>query len=191
MWTLPNILTAARIVMIPFIIFLMIWGTPVALWAALGVYTLACVTDFFDGYLARQRQEETALGKFLDPIADKLLVATLLMMLVGADRLEGYWILSAIVILFREILVSGLREFLGATDVKLPVSVLAKWKTTIQMFSLGFLIMGEVGNAVLPHNLLIGQVGVSIAAALTAITGYQYLKAGFLHIRKMDLKKAD
>jgi cardiolipin synthase len=189
MWTLPNILTAARIVMIPIIIALMIWGVPVALWAALGVYTLACVTDFFDGYLARQMKEESAVGKFLDPIADKLLVATLLMLLVGADRLEGFWIISALVILFREILVSGLREFLGSTDVKLPVSNLAKWKTTIQMFSLGFLIMGDVGNVILPHTLLIGQVGVSIAAALTALTGYQYLKVGFAHIQKMDKAK--
>lgn len=186
MWTLPNILTAARILMIPPIIALMLWDTPEARWTALGVYTLACVTDFFDGYIARQRKEVSALGKFLDPIADKLLVATLLMLLVGGARLEGVWSIAAIVILFREILVAGLREFLGPSDVKLPVSNMAKWKTTVQMFSLGFLIMGHVGNSVLPHTLLIGQVGVSIAALLTAFTGYQYLKAGMAHIKKMD-----
>ena len=188
-WTLPNILTAARIGMIPIIAALFFapnsWGG----WAALGVYTLACITDFFDGYIARMRGEETALGKFLDPIADKLLIAVILILLAGFDRLPGIWIVPAILILFREIFIAGLREFLGNTELKLPVSVLAKWKTTIQMFAMGFLIVGDTGKSVLPQTLEVGRIGVTIAAILTLITGYQYVKAGFAHIKLMDAEK--
>jgi cardiolipin synthase len=186
MWTLPNILTIARIAMIPIIVGLFFIPYEWAAWAALGVYTLACITDFLDGYLARKRQEFSAIGKFLDPIADKLLIATLLMMLVGFERLDGFWIIPAVLILFREIAVAGLREFLGPVNIQLPVSHLAKWKTTIQMVALGFLIVGDYGNHIVPETLFVGQIGVSIAAVLTVITGYQYLKAGIAHILKMD-----
>ncbi len=185
-WTLPNILTFARIIMIPIIAGLFFCPNSWGGWAALGVYTLACITDFFDGYLARIWKQESAFGKFMDPMADKLLIAVLLMMLIGFDRLTGLWIIPAILILFREILISGLREFLGPSNIKLPVSLLAKWKTTIQMFALGFLIVGETGKSVLPQTLEVGRVGVTIAAILTLITGYQYLKAGLDHIKTMD-----
>lgn len=185
-WTLPNILTFARIVMIPIIAGLFFCPNSWGGWAALGVYTLACITDFLDGYLARTMKEESAFGKFMDPMADKLLIAVLLMMLAAFDRLTGVWVIPAIVILFREVLISGLREFLGPSNIKLPVSMLAKWKTTIQMFALGFLIVGDTGKTVLPQTIEIGRIGVTIAAVMTVITGYQYLKAGLAHIGKMD-----
>lgn len=185
-WNLPNILTFGRILMIPIIIGLFFCPNSWGGWAALGVYTLACVTDFFDGYIARKMKTESAFGKFMDPIADKLLIAVILILLAGFDRLPGFWIIPAILILFREILIAGLREFLGGSDVKVPVTALAKWKTTIQMFAMGFLIVGETGKTVLPQTFEVGRIGITIAAILTLITGYQYLKAGLQHIKELD-----
>jgi len=123
------------------------------------------------------------LGKFLDPISDKIFVASLLIVLAGFDRLEGLWIIPAIIILMRELLVSGLREFLGPKNIQLPVSKLAKWKTTVQMFALGFLVVGDHGDILLPNTLTYGQWGILIAAMLTVITGWSYLTAGLKHIK--------
>ena len=144
--SLPNILTVSRIGAIPAIIALIIFvGDPIGTWLAFSAYAYACITDFFDGYLARAWHQQSALGRFLDPIADKLLVASVLLVLVGIDRVTGVTVLPAAVILCREIIVSGLREFLAEVDVSLPVSQLAKWKTTMQMLALGFLIIGPNG----------------------------------------------
>jgi cardiolipin synthase (CMP-forming) len=179
--SLPNLLTLSRIGAIPAIIALFWVEGDNARWVMLGVYTVACITDFFDGYLARSMQSGSSLGKFLDPVADKLLVGSLIFMLVAMDRLAGVAILPGLIILCREILVSGLREFLAELRVGLPVSKLAKWKTTIQMLTLGFLIMGDASPDAIP-SLLIGEVGIWIAALLTLITGYDYLRAGLVHI---------
>lgn len=147
----------------------------------LGLFTAAGITDFFDGYLARRSNQVSAFGRFLDPIADKLLVAALLLMLVGFERMTPWSYLPAVVILTRELLVSGLREFLAQTQVSVPVSTLAKWKTTLQMFTLGFLIVGSDAPAWIPAQA-IGEVGLWLAALLTLITGYDYLKAGIGHM---------
>jgi cardiolipin synthase (CMP-forming) len=180
---LPNILTFSRILAIPVIVGLMFLPAPLGNWVAFSVYTYACITDFFDGYLARAWEQQSALGRFLDPIADKLLVSGVLLMLVGTDAITGITILPAAIILFREILVSGLREFLAEVQVKVPVTVLAKWKTTIQMLALGFLLVGTAGPDFGPVTTQeIGIVGLWIAAALTVGTGYDYLKAGIQHI---------
>lgn len=180
---LPNILTYSRIAAIPVVIGLMLMGGPLGNWLAFAVYLCACITDFFDGYLARAWQQQSSLGRFLDPIADKLLVAAVLLMLVAKDSIVGLSILPAAVILCREILVSGLREFLAEVRVGLPVSRLAKWKTGIQMTALGFLVVGVAGPNFGPLTTLeVGVYGLWLAAVLTLITGYDYLRASLKHI---------
>jgi cardiolipin synthase len=184
MWlNLPNILTFSRIGAIPVIVGLMFLPSPLGNWLSFSVYTYACLTDFFDGYLARAWKQQSAMGRFLDPIADKLLVSGVLMMLVATDGISGLSILPAGIILFREILVSGLREFLAEVQVKVPVTVLAKWKTTLQMLALGFLLVGANGPDFGPVTTLeIGIVSLWLAAILTVGTGYDYMKAGMRHI---------
>ncbi|HJO88101.1 MAG: CDP-diacylglycerol--glycerol-3-phosphate 3-phosphatidyltransferase [Alphaproteobacteria bacterium] len=175
--TLPNLLTLSRIAVIPILVWLFFLDGAVPRWIALGFFTLAGITDFFDGYLARVRGQYSALGKFLDPVADKILIAAVILMLVAFDRISGLTVLPAVIILIREILVSGLREFLANLHVGVPVSRLAKWKTTIQMFALGFLIVGDASPDWIPA-VLIGDIGVWLAAGLTLITGYDYMQAG-------------
>ena len=149
------------------------------------LFGVAAITDFFDGYLARAWSQQSKMGQFLDPVADKLLVAATLLMMTGFGQISGLVILPAIVILCREIMVSGLREFLAEIRVGIPVSTLAKWKTTLQMFSIGFLIVGDTGPEFLPTRL-IGETGLWIAALLTLITGYDYLHAGLRHMEPLD-----
>ncbi|MAF95728.1 MAG: CDP-diacylglycerol--glycerol-3-phosphate 3-phosphatidyltransferase [Rhodospirillaceae bacterium] len=185
---LPNILTFSRIAAIPVLIALLLFvGDPMGSWLAFAAYTLACITDFFDGYLARAWHQQSSLGRFLDPIADKLLVASVLLVLVGIDRISGLTVLPAAVILCREILVSGLREFLAQVRVSVPVTTMAKWKTTIQMLALGFLLVGPSGPDFGPvPTIEIGVYGLWGAAVLTMVTGYDYLMAGLRHINETD-----
>ena len=181
--SLPNILTLSRIVAIPVIVALMFVAEGWAAWTALVIYTLACITDWLDGYLARAQNLVSPVGKFLDPIADKLLVGALLLVMAGTDRL-GFWTLpAAIIILLREILVSGLREFLAGLSVSVPVSQLAKWKTAIQMVALGFLIVGPWGPGRWPWEM-IGGLGLWIAALFTVITGWDYMITGLKHMNR-------
>lgn len=177
MLNLPNILTIARILLLPFMFACFVLEAQfgaVAAWWCFGLYVIAAVTDFFDGWVARKFNKVSAFGTFLDPISDKIFVACLLVLLVGFGRLEGLWMIPVLLILFREFMISGLREFLGPHDVKMPVTNLAKWKTTLQMLSLGFLILAPV----LPYVQAIGQWSLLIAAVLTLITGWGYMKAG-------------
>lgn len=183
--TLPNILTLSRIFAIPALIATFYFPGPDAKWAALGIFIAAGVTDFLDGYLARLRGEFSRLGQFLDPVADKLLIASVILMLVAFHRITGITVLAAVVILCREILVSGLREFLAQIKVGLPVTRLAKWKTTVQIIALAFLLVGDAA----PKGLyvpVIGVVGLWAAALLTLITGYDYLRAGLKHMAVED-----
>lgn len=191
---LPNILTISRIVLLPVMIALFFVPGEAAAWTALWIYIFCAVTDFFDGYLARKYGTTSNFGTFLDPISDKILVSSLLIALAAFDRLDGLWMIPAIIILMREFLIAGLREYLGPQNVKVPVSKLAKWKTTFQMVALGFLVIGDYGDNVvdtvfgfLNHGdvigaLLTGQILLSIAAVITVITGWNYLKVGFKHI---------
>jgi cardiolipin synthase len=182
-WSLPNILTYGRVVAVPVVVGCLFWPEVDTMrWVALGLYTIAAITDFFDGYLARAWSQQSALGQMLDPIADKLLVAGVLFMLVADRTIAGLSIAAAIIILCREILVSGLREFLADLKVSLPVSRVAKWKTTVQLVALGFLIAGPAGDKVLPPNTEIGHVMLWIAALLTLYTGVDYLRSGIRHI---------
>lgn len=190
---LPNILTFSRILAIPLLIGLLLFvNDPLGSWLAFIAYTFACITDFFDGYLARAWHLQSAFGRFLDPIADKLLVASVLLVLVGIDRFSGLTVLPAAVILCREILVSGLREFLAEVRVSVPVTALAKWKTTIQMVALGFLLVGPSGPDFGPLTTTeVGIWGLWGAAILTLVTGYDYLRAGLKHIVETDQAPAD
>lgn len=186
---LPNCLTLFRIAIIPVVALLMCIPEAWAAWGALFFYTLACVTDWFDGYLARKMNITSAFGRFLDPIADKLLIAILLLMFAGLGRLDGWWLLPAAMIMFREVLIAGLREFLGPQNIVIHVSKLAKWKTTAQMISMGFLVVGHFGNPVLPDTMLVGQVLLTLAAILTIITGYEYLVQGMKAIIQLERDK--
>ena len=184
---LPNILSLSRILAIPFVVGALFLDEPLGNWLALAMFVLAGVTDFLDGHLARAWKQQSALGRFLDPIADKLLVAALILMLVGIGRVSGLALLPAIVILMREILVSGLREFLAEIKIGVPVTRLAKWKTTIQLVALGFLIAGPAGPYFGPISTTdIGVVGLWAAAVLTIVTGYDYLRAGLRHLAEAD-----
>jgi cardiolipin synthase len=143
------------------------------------LFVIAAVTDWFDGYFARRYHQISRFGRFLDPIADKLLVAAALVMLVDNHTLRGVNVLAALIILAREILVSGLREFLAELRVGLPVSALAKWKTAVQMVAIAALLVGDAAS---PYVTQIGIVLIWIAAALTLITGYDYLRTGLRHM---------
>jgi cardiolipin synthase (CMP-forming) len=177
--SLPNLLTYGRLAAVPAVVALLFWPKDDwTRWPALAIFIAAGVTDYFDGYFARLYEQQSALGRMLDPIADKLLVAACLMMLVYAGTIEEQHVLAAIVILCREILVSGLREFLAQLKVSVPVSRVAKWKTVLQLVAVGFLIAGPAGEAVLPATTTIGIVLLWIAALLTIYTGWDYLKAG-------------
>lgn len=188
MTSLPNLLTLSRIVVIPLVVATFYMDGAIARWVACALFVAAAITDWFDGYLARSRNQVSALGRFLDPIADKLLVAAVLLMLVAFDRVSPASVLPALVILLREILVSGLREFLAEIRIGMPVSRLAKWKTGIQMVALPVLLVGDVGPHELPVRVF-GEICLWAAAVLTMVTGWDYLRSGLKHMRP-DAPKA-
>ncbi len=179
--SLPNLLTLSRILAIPLVVATFYVDGDAARWFGCALFSAAGVTDWLDGHFARRWEQQSELGRFLDPIADKLLVAATLFMLSVTDRLTGHAVLPALVILCREILVSGLREYLAGLSVGVPVSRLAKWKTAIQMVAIGVLIVGSAGWHVLPI-VAIGEALLWIAALLTLVTGYDYLRASLSHI---------
>jgi CDP-diacylglycerol---glycerol-3-phosphate 3-phosphatidyltransferase len=181
-WNLPNVLTYGRIAAVPVVAGLLMWGGNGARWTALAIFIIAAITDFLDGYLARLWQLQTSLGRMLDPIADKVLVAVVLLVLSADGILFGGHIWAAIIILSREVLVSGLREYLGELQVSVPVTKIAKWKTAVQLVAIGFLIAGPAGDTVVPYVTNTGIAGLWIAAALTLYTGYDYFRAGIRHV---------
>ena len=186
---LPNILTYGRIVAIPLVVGCMFWqsildGRLWLRWVALAIFIAAGITDFLDGYFARAWAQQSSLGRMLDPIADKLLVASCLLMLAAEDTIHGWALLAAVVILCREILVSGLREYLAELRVSVPVTRLAKWKTTLQLVAVGFLIAGEAGDAIVPVVTQIGITLLWLSALLTLYTGWDYLQAGLHHLTR-------
>ena len=196
MWTLPNILTLSRILTLPLLGFLLWWpGWELGFLCAFALYSAMGITDYFDGMLARSSGAVSKLGIFLDPIADKIMVATVILVLAAQGILRGPYVgdahvIAGLIILIREIAVSGLREFLGGLQVSMPVSKLAKWKTTFQLVSLGSLILGQglpgwtmqIGEvaANVPHT--VGLITLWGAAILTVITGWDYLRVGLKHM---------
>lgn len=188
MLTLPNLLTLSRILAVPILVFLLWRPTPIDYGITFILYCLVGITDYFDGYLARAQGQISRLGQFLDPIADKIMIAAVIVMLMASREADGdppiiqdWNIIPALVILLREIIVSGLREFLAPLNVSMPVSQLAKWKTTFQLVALGALIFGGAFPAELWIHL-VGVVSLWAAAALTLVTGYDYLRIGLRHM---------
>jgi cardiolipin synthase len=188
MLTLPNILTLSRILAVPILVFLLWRPTPIDYLITFVLYCLVGITDYFDGYLARAQGLTSRLGQFLDPIADKIMVAAVIVMLMASREADGdppviqdWNVVPALVILLREIIVSGLREFLAPLNVSMPVSALAKWKTTLQLVALGALILGGGFPAEVWIHLT-GIVSLWAAAALTLVTGYDYLRVGLRHM---------
>ena len=196
MLSLPNLLTLSRIVTVPVLAALLWWpGWQLGYAIGFGVYCLMGLTDYFDGYVARSYGAVSKLGQFLDPIADKIMVAAVILVLAAQGVLRGPYVgdmhvIAGLIILIREIAVSGLREFLGGLQVSVPVSHLAKWKTTCQLVSLGALILGhatpwwtvQLGPVVanVPHT--VGLTTLWAAAALTVVTGWDYLRVGLKHM---------
>lgn len=181
MLTLPNILTLSRIFAVPILVFLLWAPTRFEYALAFSLYALMAITDYFDGYLARAQGTVSKLGIFLDPIADKIMVAAVIVMLIFTRDVSGLDAIAALVILLRELAVSGLREFLAGLRVSVPVSKLAKWKTTFQLISLGAIILG----AAIPFWPWVRSVGLAslwTAAVLTLITGWDYLRVGVKHM---------
>ena len=188
-FSLPNILTYGRILAVPAIVLCFfiegrLQSSDFARWAAFAIFAAASITDFFDGYLARAWKQTSNIGRMLDPIADKLLVATCLLLLAAdTDKTIAGWSLwAAIIILCREILVSGLREYLAELKVSVPVTTLAKWKTTIQLLAIGFLLAGPAGDKVLPYTTETGLALLWMSAIVTLYTGYDYFRAGLKHM---------
>jgi len=184
---LPNILTYARIAAVPVVVGLLYWqnifdGALWLRWLALAIFIAAGVTDILDGYFARIWGQQSSLGRMLDPIADKLLVASCLLMLAAEETIRGWTLLAAVIILCREILVSGLREFLAELRVGVPVTRLAKWKTLGQLVAIGFLIAGEAGEKVLPQTVQIGITLLWLSAIVTLYTGWDYMRAGLRYM---------
>ena len=180
--SLPNLLTYGRIAAVP-LVAVCLYLDPLWLrWVALFVFISAGVSDFFDGYLARRWAQQSALGRMLDPIADKLLVGGTLLMLAAKGDIAGLSLWAALVILSREILVSGLREFLAELRVSVPVTRLAKWKTVAQLVAVGFLVAGPAGDQILPITTDTGLALLWASALLTLYTGYDYFRAGLKHV---------
>jgi len=187
MLSVPNLLTLSRILAVPLLVFLLWKPAPWDYAITFVLYCIVGITDYFDGYLARAWGSISRLGQFLDPIADKIMVGAVLIMLISSRKanpvpeIAGLHIIPALVILLREIIVSGLREFLAPLNVSVPVSALAKWKTTLQLVALGALILGgAVPGVPWVHN--VGIFSLWAAAALTLITGYGYLRLGIKHM---------
>ncbi|MBA3512236.1 CDP-diacylglycerol--glycerol-3-phosphate 3-phosphatidyltransferase [Sphingomonas sp.] len=188
MLSLPNLLTLSRIFAVPILVFLLWRPTPIGYAFTFVLYCIVGITDYFDGYLARAQGRISRLGQFLDPIADKIMVAAVIVMLLASRRANGeppiiqdLHVIPALIILLREIIVSGLREFLAEVRVGVPVSALAKWKTTLQLVALGALIL----SGALPTQPWVHDVGLAslwAAAGLTLMTGYDYLRIGLRHM---------
>ena len=182
---IPNVLTIGRIILVPIFIFAFYLPGSLGDWIPFCIFALASFTDFLDGLLARLYKEESKLGELLDPIADKIIVAAALVLLVMNDIIRNYEVIAAIIILTREIMISGLREFLAKAQVSMPVTGLAKFKTFIQMFAIAILLTGESGNRLInfeDYNAhTIGIILLWLSAFLTLYTGYDYIKKGIDH----------
>lgn len=178
--SLPNLITYARILSVPVVCWLLVQADPTLRWVALWLYIAAALSDFLDGYLARKLNQGSALGRMLDPIADKLLVNALLIVLAFTGDFDGWDLVPAIAIVMRETLVPGLREFLGNAGIVVHVTPLAKWKTTAQLVALAVVILAGL----YPALALVADIVLWLAAALTVVTGVQYFAGAMPHLRK-------
>ena len=177
-WNLPNILTLVRLALLPVLVILFFLPFNWAIWTCLILYIFGAFTDFLDGWLARRHNQVSEFGKFLDPVADKIFVATVLLLLIATNRIEGLWTLCVVLILIREFMVSGLREYLAPKGRKLPVTQASKWKTAAQMLAIAFLILSPITG----YAQFTGLGLLFIATLLTIYTGWIYLKSGLQSI---------
>ena len=189
MSSLPNALTLARIALVPLFVAAFFLPGDGGRWVAFVLFCIAGMTDAVDGMIARHFKAESSLGRMLDPIADKLIVSAALLMLTSDRTLQGIHLIPALVILCREILVSGLREFLAGADVSLPVTRVAKLKTIMQMVAIAALMASSAASRMLPGVTVIALIGFWLAASLTLYTGYAYLQAGLIHARREPLQR--
>ncbi|WP_455479794.1 CDP-diacylglycerol--glycerol-3-phosphate 3-phosphatidyltransferase [Bartonella sp. B23] len=186
-FSFPNILTYARIIAVPMVVACFfvegrLQSSDIARWIAVSIFVVASITDFLDGYLARIWEQTSNIGRMLDPIADKLLVSACLLLLAADSTIAGWTLWAAIIILCREILVSGLREYLAELKVSVPVSRLAKWKTFVQMIAIVLLLAGPAGNKIILYTTEFGIIMLWISALLTLWTGWDYFRAGLKHV---------
>lgn len=190
-YSIPNMLCYFRILCIPVIIALFFLdralpGQSWPAWTAVFLFVLAGISDFLDGKIARMLGQTTVLGKFLDASTDKLLVGATLILLVAFGRLQDFWMIAAIVIYLREILIAGIREFMGLYSVNVPVSWLGKWKLTSQMVSMAFLIAGTYGEELIPYSFEIGKILFLVATVMTVLSGWDYMRAAWKTILQLD-----
>ena len=182
-WTIPNTLTTLRLLAAPAVpVMFLYFNRPWADWFALALFVSAAITDYFDGYLARLWKQQSTLGRMLDPIADKLLVSVCLLVLTAHGTIGGFSLWAAVIILMRELFVSGLREFLADLKVSVPVSRLAKWKTTLQLIAIGILLLGPTGDKLVNGITELGIAMLWTAALVTLYTGYDYFRSGVVHL---------
>ncbi len=190
LYTIPNLLCYFRLAVIPVMTVLFFFDAAWAAWTNVVLFALAGISDFLDGYLARRLGQTTLLGKFLDSSSDKMLVGVILMLLVAFGQLQGVWILPAVIIFLREILISGVREFMALYQVVIPVTRLAKWKLTIQVVAIAFLIAGPYGESLIPYSHAIGRMLILVAMVVTVMSGWDYLRMAFRSLREIDDKAA-
>lgn len=192
-FSVPNLLCYFRVAYLPVMIILFhldyIWraeGVAWPAWTNVVLYTLAGLSDFLDGKIARWLKQETLLGKFLDSSTDKMLVGASLMCLVAYQQLTGIWMVMAVIIFLREILIAGVREFMALYNVVVAISWMGKWKLTLQMLFIGFLIAGDYGDALVPHAVIIGKAGFTVAFILTVWSGWEYMREGWKTIQRLE-----
>ncbi len=190
LYNIPNLLSFYRILVVPVLTLFFYIGGPVATWINVFLFFLACISDYLDGVIARSTGQISVFGKFIDATSDKILIGGVLLLLVAFHLLTGVWIILALIIFVREILVAGLREFLGQYNVSVPVSWMGKWKTAVQMFASGFVMAGDYGPALVPHSYAIGLLAFVVATVMTVLSGWDYMKAGIETLKKLDAEKA-
>jgi cardiolipin synthase len=186
MYNVPNLLSAYRIAVVPLVAVCFYIGGWAATWIATWLFFLGCWSDYFDGVLARRWKQTSAIGKFLDSSADKIMVGGVLLLLVAFQRLDGIWIALALVVFVREILIAGLREFMAFQNVDVPISWIGKWKAAVQMIASGFLIAGPYGDAAVSHSMAIGKFLFLIATVMTVVSGWDYMKKGWETMQTME-----
>jgi cardiolipin synthase len=186
MYNVPNLLSAYRIAVVPVIALCFYVGGWLATWVATWLFAAGCISDWLDGMIARRTGQTSTIGKFLDSSADKIMVGGVMLLLVGFGQLTGIWIMAALVIFVREILIAGLREFLALRNIDVPISWIGKWKAAVQMAASGFLIAGPYGEALIPGSMLVGHILFFAATVMTVVSGWDYLKKGLETMNGMD-----
>lgn len=189
LFNIPNLLSLYRIICLPLLTLFFFIGGAMATWINVFLFFWACVSDYLDGVIARKTGQISIFGKFIDHTSDKILIGGVLLLLVAFGRITGIWIVFALIIFVREILVSGLREFLGQYNVAVPVSWMGKLKTAVQMFASGFIMAGDYGQALIPHAYGIGLLAFFLATVMTVVSGWDYLRAGLDTLKKLETEK--